>query len=276
MSGESERAETRYLMRPKGRIAYDVRGEGPLVVCIPGMGDLRTGFRSLVPDLVAAGYQVVTMDLRGHGDSDAAFDEYDDVAAGSDALALVRELGGSSAVLLGSSMGAGGAAWAAAESPNHVSALVLSGPFVRNPPGSALAGLAFRVALVRPWGPIAWDAWYTRLFPGRKPTDLDEYRGRIRASLARPGRWHAFTRTTHTSHAPVEERLGEVRAPSLVVMGEKDPDFKDPAAEAVWIAERLHGRALVVPGAGHYPHAEYPEVVTPAILSFLGEVVRRA
>lgn len=276
MSDDAKPVETRFLMRPKGRIAYDVRGDGPLVVCIPGMGDLRSGFRALVPDLVAAGYRVVTMDLRGHGESDAAFDEYDDVAAGSDALALVRELGGTSAALVGSSMGAGAAAWAAAESPNLVSALVLSGPFVRNPPGSGLTGLAFRVALLRPWGPIAWDAWYTRLFPGRRPADLDEHRARIRSSLARPGRWHAFTRTTHTSHAPVEERLGEIRAPALVVMGERDPDFKDPAVEASWIAQRVHGRSLVVPGAGHYPHAEYPDVVTPAIVSFLAEAVRHA
>jgi len=264
---------TRYLARPGGRIAYDVAGAGRLVVCIPGMGDLRSGFRALVPDLLRAGYRVATMDLRGHGDSDASFDAYDDVAAGTDVLALVRELGGGPAVLVGSSMGAGAAAWAAAESPDLVAALVLSGPFVRNPPTSRFAALSFRLALLRPWGPAAWNAWYARLYPGRRPADLDAHRARIRESLRRPGRWAAFTATTRTNHAPVEARLREVKAPTLVVMGEKDTDFKDPAAEAALIAERLRGRAIVAPGAGHYPHAEYPDVVTPAILAFLAEAV---
>ncbi len=36
----SESAEIHHLRRPEGRIAYDVAGDGPLVVCLPGMGDL--------------------------------------------------------------------------------------------------------------------------------------------------------------------------------------------------------------------------------------------
>ncbi|HYM84544.1 MAG TPA: alpha/beta hydrolase, partial [Candidatus Dormibacteraeota bacterium] len=35
-------SEALYHGRPGGRIAYDVAGEGPLVVCVPGMGDLRS------------------------------------------------------------------------------------------------------------------------------------------------------------------------------------------------------------------------------------------
>ena len=52
-----------------------------------------------------------------------------------------------------------------------------------------------------------------------------------------------------------------------------DRDFPDPAAEAALVAERLHGRAVLVPDAGHYPHAEFPERTTPPILDFLREVV---
>lgn len=262
-------APTRYLQRPSGRIAYSLEGEGPLVVAVPGMGDLRSVYRATTPALVAAGYRVATLDLRGHGDSDATFDAYDSVATGSDILALVRELGGGPAVVIGNSMGAGAAAWAAAEDPELISGLVLVGPFVRNAPVGRGAALAFRLALLRPWGPAAWNAWYARLYPGRKPADLDAHRARIRESLRRPGRWQAFAATTRTSHAPVEARLGSVRARALVVMGERDPDFADPAAEAAWIAERLGGSALVVPGSGHYPQAEYPELVNPAIVAFL-------
>ncbi len=263
---------TKYLARPGGRIAYEVAGDGPLVLCVPGMGDLRSVYRFLAPLLVEAGHRVAAMDLRGHGDSDVTFEAYDDVAAGTDILALIRELGGGPAVVIGNSMGAGAGAWAAAEDPGLIAGLVLIGPFVRQVPVGAAASLAFRLALLRPWGPGAWNAWYARLYPGRRPADLDAHRARIRRSLARRGHWRAFVRTTHTSHAPVEARLSAVRAPTLVVMGGRDPDFPDPAVEAALIADRLHGRAIVLPDAGHYPQAQYPEIVGPAIVEFLGRI----
>lgn len=274
-AGTASTTATHYLDRPGGRIAYDVVGSGPLVLGVPGMGDVRSNYRYTVPALVAAGYRVATMDLRGHGDSDTTFDAYDDIAAGSDALALVAHLGGP-AVLVGNSMGAGAAVWAAAEDPASVAGLVLVGPFVRNPPIGVFMTLLFRLAMLRPWGAAAWNAYIPKLYPGRPPADLDEHRARIRAGLRRPGGRSAFSATTHTSHAPVEARLGAVRAPTLVVMGDADPDFADPPAEAAYVAERLRGETLLVPGAGHYPHAEYPERVNPVLLDFLRRVAPRA
>jgi pimeloyl-ACP methyl ester carboxylesterase len=52
-------------------------------------------------------------------------------------------------------------------------------------------------------------------------------------------------------------------------MGECDPDFPDPAAEAHTVAERINGESMIVPHAGHYPQAEYPEIVSPAVTAFL-------
>lgn len=267
---------TRFLDRPGGRIAYDAAGEGPLVVAIPGMGDLRSSYRALVPTLVDLGYRVVSMDLRGHGESDTTFEAFDGAAAGSDIIALIEHLGGGPAVVIGNSMAGGSAVWAAAERPDLIAGLVLSGPFVRNASVGRLAELSFRLALLRPWGPRAWNAWYGRLYTGRPPEDLVEHRARIRENLAQPGRWDAFIRTTRTSHAYAEARLDDVDAPVLVVMGEGDPDFGDPAAEARFIGERLGGRVVMVPRAGHYPHGEYPEVVTPEIARFLADEARWA
>ena len=59
--------ETSYLTRPDGRIGYDVAGNGSLVILVPGMGDLRAGYRFLAPALGAVGYRVACTDLRGHG-----------------------------------------------------------------------------------------------------------------------------------------------------------------------------------------------------------------
>ena len=265
---------TRFLVRPGGRIAYDIAGEGPLVVAVPGMGDLRSAYRALAPELVAAGYRVATMDLRGHGQSDATFDTYDGHATATDIVALIEAIAGGPAVVVGNSMTGGSAVWAAAERPDLVAGLVLTGPFVRDPDAGRIATLSMRVMLARPWGPRAWSAWYAKLYPGRRPDDLDAHRARIRENLGQPGRWAAFVQTTRTSHAYAAERLGDVTAPALVVMGSSDPDFGNPTAEAEYIGEQLGGQVLLVPGAGHYPHVEYPEVVMPEILRFLSDEAR--
>jgi pimeloyl-ACP methyl ester carboxylesterase len=276
MSGNiAEPAQPQWVDRPDGRIAYDTVGTGPLVVCVPGMGELRGVYRRTAPALAAAGYRVATMDLRGHGDSDATFARYDDVAAGGDVLALIEQLGGP-AVVIGNSMGAGAAAWAAAERPDLVSGLVLVGAFVRNPPMNPLLALGFRAAMAGPWAPRVWASYLPKLYPGRRPEDFTEHTNAIVASMRRPGHARAFSRTTRTSHAPVEARLGEVTAPVLVVMGDRDPDFADAAAEGRWIADRLNGDLLLVPGAGHYPHVEEPQLVNPAIVEFTGRVTARA
>jgi pimeloyl-ACP methyl ester carboxylesterase len=259
---------TQYLDRPGGRIAYDITGTGPLVICLPGMGDIRSVYRFLAPALADAGFRVATMDLRGHGDSDTTFDAYDDVAAGSDLIALAKHLGGRT-VFVGNSMGAGAACWAAAEEPNLTGGLVLLGPFVRDGTANPFGALLFRLALLRPWGPAAWRAYFRTLYPTRHSADFESHLAELDASIGKPGHWDAFRKTTRTSHAPVEARLSEVRAPTLVVMGDKDPDFPDPAAEARWIAQRLGCEVLMVSGAGHYPQAEFPEIVSPAVAEWL-------
>jgi len=58
--------------------------------------------------------------------------------------------------------------------------------------------------------------------------------------------------------------------PALVVMGEKDPDWSDPAVEAKWIASNFTTSEIVsVPEAGHAPMYEKPEVVIPPVVTFL-------
>ncbi len=261
---------TQFLNLPEGRVAYDERGDGPLVICAPGMGDLRSVYRFMAQSLEEAGYRVALMDLRGHGDSDATFTQYDDVAVGRDLVTLTRALGGP-AVLVGNSMSAGAAVWAAAEASELIVGLVLIGPFVRNVPIGGFAHAAFRLALRRPWGLAAWVSYYRRLYPSQQPRDLAAHQAAIRASLARPAHWRAFVATTHTSHAPAENRLADVTVPTLVVMGTQDPDFTNPSVEAHWIADRLSGRVVMVDHAGHYPQAEYPDLVTQAVLTFLKE-----
>ena len=64
-----------------------------LVICLPSLGDLRAEYRLLRPHLLEAGYRVVTMDLRGHGESSTNWHDMSVAGLGSDVVALLQQLG---------------------------------------------------------------------------------------------------------------------------------------------------------------------------------------
>ncbi|WP_265523519.1 alpha/beta fold hydrolase [Oerskovia flava] len=267
------------LARPEGRLAYQVIGDpgAPLVVAVPGMGDLRSTYDRLATALADAGFRVATVDLRGHGDSDTTFRTHGDDTTGHDLLALVEHLGGGPAVLLGTSMGASAAAWAAAERPDLVRGLVLFSPFLREPVASPLRRAAlravYRLLFARPWGAAAWSAYYRSLHKGRTTDGLAAHAAAVRANLREPDRLRSLRHLALAlDHSVVTERLGEVHATALAVVGALDPDWPDPAAELAWIEDTLGARALLVPETGHYPYAQAPDAVVPAVLGFLRDV----
>lgn len=261
---------TLFLTLPDGRIAYDdTRGAGPLVLCVPSLGDVRAEYRFLRPQLVAAGYRVVTMDVRGHGESSVTWPDYSAAAVGADVVALIRHLNAGPAVVIGTSMAAAAGVWAAAEAPDLVARLVLVGPFVRDLPVSPVMKFGLAAMLSGPWRVAAWGAYYGALYPSVKPADFKGYRQGLKANLAEPGRFEALKAMIAAPKADCTARLGQVKAPVLVLMGSRDPDFPNPAAEATWIAGQVGGQALIFEGAGHYPHAEMPEKAGAAILAFL-------
>jgi len=270
-----------FLERLEGRLAYDVIGssESPLVVCVAGMGDLRSTYRFLAPALVEAGFRVASLELRGHGDSDTTFTSYDDNAAATDIVALIEHLGGP-AVVVGHSMGAAAGIVAAARRPELITGLALVGPFAREPKVNFAMRALMRVLLQRWWVRPVWKAYLPSLFPGQQAPDHAEQFDAMMAALARPGHSRAFAKTLQTKHDIAEEHIGEVKAPALVVMGELDKDFPDPAAEAAWIGEQLSAvggaQVLMVPESGHYPHAQRPDVVNPAVVAFAEQVSCRA
>lgn len=263
--------ETRFLDRPSGRIAYDDSGgTGSLIVAIPGMGDLRQQYRFLRPRLVRAGYRVVTLDLRGHGESSAKWTDYSPRAIGGDALALIHHLGADRAVLLGNSFAAGAALWAAHEEPDAVQCIGMLGPILRDLPLDPLTRAVVGIGFAGPWRIGFWMTYWNSLFPLNKPADHAAYRDRLAASLKEGGRMDALRTMFGLSKAETEALVGRVSVPILVVMGSRDPDFEDPIAEAAWLAARTKALVTVVHGAGHYAHVEAPDQVArkrPAIPS---------
>lgn len=264
---------TDYLLTENGRIAYDVTGpaDGILWILAPGIGDLRAEHRFLAPRLVAARQRVALMDLRGHGESSSGWAEYTPHAVGRDMLALAAQLNAPRFVLGGCSMAAASAVWAAVESPEQVAGLVLLGPALVDAKLAWSQKLALQVGFSGPWRVRAWESYLASLFPERKPDDLAAYRKQLRANLAEPGRFAAVSAMLNASKAACSERMATVQAPTLLVMGEKDPDYADPAAIAAAWGKELRAQVAVVPGAGHYPHVDSPEATIGLISDWLRE-----
>ena len=263
----------RFLAVEGGRIAYDdTGGSGPLVVAIPGMGDLRSQYRRVRPALEAAGYRVVTMDVRGFGDTSARWDDLSAHAVGRDALALIDHLHAGPAVILGNSFAAGSALWAAHDAPERVSGVVLLGPVTRDAKPSWIQNFVLKAGFAGPWRVWFWTTYWQSLFPAQKPADQKEARAALAKNLREPGRMAALEAMVGLSKADTAAILSTVRVPALVVMGTRDPDFPDAAAEAHRLSRQLDADSLLVDGAGHYPHVEMPEKVVPRLISFLTQV----
>ncbi|NJP99113.1 alpha/beta fold hydrolase [Streptomyces zingiberis] len=277
---------TEFLAVDDGTIAYEVTGSGPLVVLAHGMGDSRHAYRAVIPPLVAAGYRVAAVDLRGCGESSAGRAEWSRTAIAGDLLAVIRHLGGP-AVLVGHSISGGAATIAAAQEPSLVTAVVELAPFTRK---QAVRLGDLRVRRVRRgmarllgaavFGSVRlWRSYLDVAYPGVRPDDWAERLGRVDALLREPGRMKALQGMGRVSPADAGAQLGNVRCPVLVVMGTLDPDWADPRAEGAAIVEALPpglGRLETIEGAGHYPHDQFPGEVVSLVLPFLRREAPRA
>jgi pimeloyl-ACP methyl ester carboxylesterase len=264
---------TKYLHHENGQIAYEVAGEGPLVVCVPSLGDVRGEYRFLVPQLVNAGYRVVSMDVRGHGETSTQWDDFSVAGVGEDILALIRELEAGPAIIVGTSMGGGAAIWAAVEAPELVRGMVMINPFVDGD-GNRLLVALLSIMFARPWGPSMWLKYYSSLYPTRKPADFAEYSSALYENIKQRGRLEAIMEMLRASKRASGERMPKVTQPVLILMGSKDPDFKNPEAEGKRIAQAVRGSYKIIENAGHYPHAEMPEIAAPLILDFMQSLAK--
>jgi pimeloyl-ACP methyl ester carboxylesterase len=262
--------ETHFLELAEGRLAYDDAGKGPLIVATPAMLDLRSELRYLVPLLVEAGFRVVTVDQRGMGESSAEWPAYGSTPLALDLIALIRHLDAGPAIIYGTSNGAAAGVYAAAEQPELVAGLVLAAPFVRDGRRSWIQRRLMNIMRI----PALTLPIYMSYFPQWEPkrpraVDFDDHLARLKANLSEPGRRKVVAAyVLQQTHREAEMRLGKVKAPSLVIMGTADVDWPDPVAEAHWIVERLGSELIVLEGAGHHPHVEFPRQIADAVTGF--------
>jgi len=267
-------------------IAYDLVGEGPLVVLAHGIGDSRHAYRFLAPALADAGYRVATVDLRGCGESSLGWDGYSRTDLGGDLVAVVRHLGGP-AVIIGHSISGGAATIAAATAPDAITGVIELAPFTRGQ-SLDLGGLVrvkrfrsgyWQLAQVIVRGRLAnWMKYLDVAYP-TKPADWTTESARLEEKLSEPGRMEALQAMCKSKPTDAGAQLAHVSCPVLVVEGSLDPDWADPRAEGERILADLPaglGELAVIEGAGHYPHAQTPDEVLALTLPFLARTLADA
>jgi pimeloyl-ACP methyl ester carboxylesterase len=275
---------TEYLHLGDDTLAYDVSGQGPLVVLAHGIGDSRHSYRFLAPSLVEAGYRIANVDIRGCGESSLGWDGYSRTDIAGDLVALVRHLGGGPAVIIGQSISGGAATIAAATAPDLIAGIVELSPFTRAqsyPLGALLTNKRYRngaISLMRTLttgNMVSWKKYLDLAYP-TKPADWDAELARIDAKLREPGRMKALQAMGKAKPTDAGVQLANVRCPVLVVEGCLDPDWADPRAEGQSIIDELPaglGELAVLNGVGHYPHAQAPDQLVTLALPFLAKTL---
>lgn len=277
---------TEHLSIGDNTLAYDLIGDGPLVVLAHGIGDSRRSYRFLAPALVEAGYRVANLDIRGCGESSMGWDGYSRTDIAGDLVALVRHLGGP-AVIIGQSISGGAATIAAATATELIVGIVELAPFTRAVTysfGALLTNKRYRSATMLLGRTLltgsltAWEKYLDLAYP-TKPVDWDGELARIDTSLREPGRMKVVQAMCKSAPTDAGAQLGNVHCPVLIVEGSADPDFADPRAEGDRIIADLPadvGELVVLDGAGHYPHAQAPKELLAVAIPFLGKTLSDA
>ncbi|MGH2615227.1 MAG: alpha/beta fold hydrolase [Thermomicrobiales bacterium] len=254
------------------RLVYEVTGDGPPVVFLHGFTlDMRM-WDDQVPAF-AAQHRVVRYDLRGFGASappvvDEPYTHADDLRA------LLTHLGIEQAAIVGLSMGGWVAQEFALAYPESISALILVDSVLPGYSwGPSLAATIEAIYRVGGEGRLAeakagWLADSLFACSQRSPTAT----ARLALIVGDYLCWHLLHNDPHLPQdPPARERLHDIAAPALVVVGEED--LHDFQAIAALLATRIpSARKAVVPEAGHMANMDAPGAFNRVVLDFLASV----
>lgn len=256
---------------------------GPRLLCLHGWLDNAASFQPLAPLL--SGFDLVALDLPGHGASDHRAPGYDYAFVDwvHDVLDAMDALGWERADLLGHSMGGAIASSLAAAAPERVRRLVLVealGPVSGDPAqaGERLrTAVAARRALVPRLDRVIPDidtAVAARLAATRMTTDaarliVERNLRRVEGGYA----WRSDPRLTLPSslrlaEETVQSMLRAIEAPVLVIAAEPSPPFFTKSVREARMACLADGRVQAFAG-GHHLHMEQAPDVAAPILAFL-------
>jgi 3-oxoadipate enol-lactonase len=248
-------------------VAFAVDGSSgaPTVVLSNSLGSTPAMWDPQLPAL-AERLRVVRYDHRGHGRSPVPDGPYELDDLGADALALLDRLELERVHWCGLSLGGMVGMWMAINAPERIDRLVLCCTSARLGPPEMWAD---RAATVRANGVDAvadagLERWLTPGFIEREP----QIAARTRAMLAAtPAEGYAACCGVIERMDQVA-RLGEIRAPTLVIAAADDP--ATPPEHGELIASKVPGARLeIVDDARHLATIEQPEAMTALIVGHL-------
>lgn len=223
-----------------------------------------------VPALVEAGYRVLNLDNRGHGRSGPHRQRFTMWDMADDLIAVLDDADVDEAVLVGLSVGGFAALRAGLRHKSRVRALVLADTAAGR---AAWRGRAEVAALGRlsltPVRNLVVEVVVKQLFGPtarrHQPELVAEWRRRFLDQD--PASMLAVIQSI-MARDDVTSRLGEISAPTLVIVGEED---RDPGVMAsVSLAARIPGaRLTVLPDTGHLAALEQSKAFESALLEFL-------
>jgi pimeloyl-ACP methyl ester carboxylesterase len=250
------------------------------VILLHGGGQTRYSWHGTGPSVAAAGWDCLSLDQRGHGESDWAPDaDYGLAAMEADLCAVIEQLGGPAPVLVGASMGGLVSLLSTANRPGIARALVLVDIVPRI--GSAGAERIREFMQARPDGfgsleEVAAAVYAYNPHRSRPPT-LEGLRKNVRL---RDGRWFwhwdpaRLQGGSQLSRFGGSERLSAaartITVPTLLIRGKQSDIVSDEGVKE--LLELIPGsRAVDIAGAGHMVAGDDNDVFADALLDFLAE-----
>jgi 3-oxoadipate enol-lactonase len=215
-------------------------------------------------------FRVITLDLRGHGESEAPLWRYTMEQFAADVNGLLDHLSIRQAVLAGLSMGGYILFAFYRQYADRVKALVLADTRAGADTPEGKAGrYSMAQAAYKEGVKTVEDAMLPRLLSPaalqEQPALVEEVRAIIRMTPVSGIVGDLIAMSDRPDSIPL---LPEIRCPTLVIVG--DQDQATPPAEAKLMAERIPGARLeIIPGAGHLANLEQPEAFNKALSAFL-------
>ncbi len=253
--------------------AYELRGQGPAVVLVHGMGLNRAMWQWLLPALTPR-FRVLSFDLIGHGESADPVGQPALQTFAAQIIELLDACGLTRCAVVGFSLGGMIARRFAIDHPNRMSALaILHSAHDRS--AAERAAIGRRAATVRQSGPtVTVDAalarWFTDDFRVRHPEMMDLVRRWVTAN--RKEVYAPIYRVLAEGDAEIADPIAEIRCPTLVMTGAEDvgnsPDMARRMASAIPGA-----RIAILPGLRHMALAEDPTTFNAPLVSFLTETL---
>ncbi len=258
-----------------GRLFFEVAGSGaPVVLIHSGITDRRSWDPQLAA--FAARHRVLRYDLRGIGRSDLGHGSYSNV---DDLIRLMDAVGFERAALVGVSMGGSLALDTALEHPARVLALVLVGAGISGrQPSDAFKAQMAEIDALHERGLIdevverELEIWlYGK---GRTAADVDHgVREAVREMDRNTTERFPADAKPQAIDPPASGRLGEVRVPTLVIVGELDVEHVHDRGREL-VGGIAGARMAVMHGVAHVPNMERPEEFNQLVLDFLSEHAR--